>query len=310
MTTVETTRIGGRRLKLTNLDKRLWPRDGLTKGDLIRYVVSVGPTLLQFLSGRPLTVRRFPDGIDSEGFYQKNCPSYAPDWIPTYAIASEDGAETRYIIAEELATLVWLANQGAIEFHPWMSRIEAVDRPDYAVIDLDPGAGASFDDARYAAVLTKRWLDRLGLRGFAKTSGATGIHIYIPLAAQYDFATTSQFIGLLGKLVAQDDPARITTERLVRNRPPGTVYFDHLQNLPGKTIVAPLSPRPVDGGIISAPFAWDHLDSVQPKWFTLINFAEAATVAAQLAYALTHFRQTIEGALNKVRALVYSAPYV
>lgn len=307
MTTVETVRIGGRRLKLTHLNKLLWPRDGLTKADLIRYIISTGPTLLKFLSGRPLTVRRFPNGVDHEGFYQKNCPDYAPDWISTYTVIGDDGTETRYIIAEELATLVWLANQGAVEYHPWMSRIEAIDRPDYAVIDLDPGAGASFDDARYAAALTKRWLDRLGLRGYAKTSGATGIHIYIPLAPRYDFTTTSQFIGLLGKLVAQDDPVRITTERLIRNRPPGTVYFDHLQNLPGKTIVAPLSPRPIHGGVISAPFGWDRLDTVQPNGSTIIDFAQAAAMAEQLVYALTHARQTIEGVLDRIRALVHNA---
>lgn len=309
MTTVETTRIGGRRLKLTNLDKLLWPRDGLTKADLIRYILAVGPIMLKFLSGRPLTVRRFPDGIDREGFYQKNCPAYAPDWIPTFTHEEDNNAGTRYIIAEELATLVWLANQGAIEYHPWMSRIDAVDRPDYAVIDLDPGIGASFDDARYVADLTQRWLDRLELRSFAKTSGATGIHIWIPLAPQYDFATTSQFIGLLGKLVAHDAPARVTTERLVRNRPPGTVYFDHLQNLPGKTIVAPLSPRPVDGGVISAPFGWYQLNSVHPKHFTIINHKEAALVAEQHANKLAHSNQTLEGALDKIRNLVYTGSY-
>lgn len=307
MTTIETTRIGGRRLKLTNLDKLLWPSDGLTKGDLVRYIILVGPTLLKHLSGRPLTIRRFPNGIEDKGFYQKNCPTYAPDWIETFSVLSDDGDVTRYIVPNELATLVWLANQGAIEYHPWMSRTEAADRPDYAVVDLDPGEGATFEDARYVASLTKRWLDRLQIRGYPKTSGATGIHIWIPLDPIYDFSTTSQFVGLLGQLVAQDDPARITTERLVRNRPVGTVYFDHLQNLPGKTVVAPLSPRPLPGATISAPFAWEQLQTIRPERITLRRPEEPLAAAEQFSAHVRDVQQSIEGALGKIRNLVHPA---
>jgi len=262
-------RVGGREIQLTNLDKLLWPDDGITKADYIHYVFTMAHRLLPQLKDRPLTVTRYPDGIDGEGFYQKDCPAYAPDWIPTYPVPSEKGDKvTHYIVPQEPATLVWLANQAAIEFHPWMSRIQHPGVPDYSVIDLDPAPGATFEDVKTVARAVKEVLDHLGLTGYPKLSGATGIHIYVPLEPKYTYAVTSGLAGFIGRIVAGALPDIATNERLVKNRG-ARVYVDHLQNLPGKTIVAAYSARPKAGAPVSVPFFWEELDFIHPAQFTL-----------------------------------------
>ena len=254
-----------RQLKLTNIDKVLWPDEGLTKGDLIRYYTAVADRLLPHLKGRPLTLTRYPNGITGTMFYQKNLPAHAPDWLPTYTIGDPP---VRFLLAEEPATLVWLANLATIEIHPWMSTVDHPNNPDYAVIDLDPAEGTTWDDVVQIAELVRVLLRELGLEGFPKLSGASGIHIFVPLAAQYTFAQTSAFVGFLGQLLARAYPEKATTERSVNKRY-GKVYIDHLQNLPGKTIVAPYVPRPIPGAPVSVPVAWDELKEVSPRQFRL-----------------------------------------
>lgn len=268
--TATAVEVDGRRIELTNLDKLLWEEEGITKADLIHYVFTFSHLLLPHLEGRPLTVTRYPDGIDGAWFYQKDCPAYAPEWIETYPVPSKDRAErvTRYILPNETATLVWLANQAAIEFHPWMSRAESPLHPDYVVIDLDPNEGASFADVRLVAGAVKELLDHLGLASYPKLSGATGIHVYVPLEPKYTYEETSAFAGYVGKVIAEALPEKATNERLVKNRGP-RVYVDHLQNLPGKTIVCAFSPRPNRGAQVSVPFTWDELEGIAPEQFTL-----------------------------------------
>ncbi len=267
--TRQPAQIGARQLELSNLSKELWPGEGITKADLVAYYLAVSARLLPHLSGRPLTFTRYPDGIAGGMFYQKDTPAYAPAWLPTFPVHSEDAdRDIRYLLAEEPAALAWLANQAVIEIHPWMSTTAHPDNPDYAVIDLDPAAGATFADAVEIAGLVKLLLDKMRLVGFPKLSGATGVHIYVPLAPRYTYRITSQFVGYLGELVVQAYPAKATNERLVRKRD-GKVYVDHLQNLPGKTIVAPYVPRPRPGAPVSAPVAWQELARMQPDSFTL-----------------------------------------
>lgn len=297
--------LGGHRLTLSNLDKELWPGDGLTKWDLIMYMATVGPELVPHLRNRPLTVVRFPNGILGHSFYQKDAPGHTPDWIASYPVVADDGERTiRYILANDVPTLVWLANQGAIEYHPWMSQTDRPEYPNYAVIDLDPSEGATFDDAREVAAVAKAWLDRLGIRAVPKTSGATGIHIVIPIEPIYPYSVTSRFIGLLARLIEMEIPGRVTTERMVKNRPLGTVYVDHLQNLAGKTIVAPFSPRPRPGAPVSAPFPWSKLQTVEPHHFTLRNPGDLLGYGREYAAALSA-RQRIERALESVRSVVF-----
>ncbi|HHW11040.1 MAG TPA: hypothetical protein GXX29_13830 [Firmicutes bacterium] len=271
-----TVLVGGKRLELSRLNKVLWPEAGLTKADLIAYYWQIAPRLLPHLYKRPLTLTRYPDGIEEGMFYQKDTPSYAPDWLKTYRVVSDDSREIRYLLAEDEATLVWLANQAAIELHPWMSTTDHPDYPSYAVVDLDPATGAEFGDVVEIAGLVRVLLQELGLKGYPKLSGASGIHIYIPLWPRYPYRLTSRFVGYLGELIVKAYPQKATNERLVAKRD-GKVYIDHLQNLPGKTIVAPYVPRPLPHAPVSVPVEWEELivtgsgRGVQPHDFTLAD---------------------------------------
>ena len=261
--------VAGRTVELTNLEKLIWPEANVTKADLIHYIFAVSELLLVHLRDRPLTVTRYPEGIHQEGFYQKDCPGYAPEWIETYPVVSDErGKVTRYILANDAATLVWLANQAAIEYHPWMSRVNAPAHPDYVVIDLDPSKGATFAQVKEVARFVRDALAALNLQSFPKLSGATGIHVYVPVEPRYTYETTSAFAGYIGELAVRALPAFATNERLVKNRG-RKVYVDHLQNLPGKTIVAAWSPRPKPGAPVSVPFDWNELDEIDPREFTI-----------------------------------------
>lgn len=303
----QVVRVDDREVELTNLDKYLWPEDGITKADYIHAVFMLSHLLLPQLRDRPLTVTRYPDGIDGDWFYQKDCPEHAPDWIPTYPVTSPGGDKvTRYILAQEPATLVWLANQAAIEFHPWMSRVQSPDFPDYAVIDLDPSEGASFDDVRLVAKAVRHVLDHLGLVGYPKLSGATGIHIYVPLVPKYTYDVTRQLAGYVGKVIAAALPDKATNERLVKKRGP-RVYIDHLQNLPGKTIVAAYSARPKRGAPVSVPFDWDELDTVDPLHFTLKDLDQLLQRPPHLD-DMERRRQNIDALLPLIRGEIGTDP--
>jgi len=260
--------VEGRELALTRLGKALWPEEGYTKADLVAYFQKIAPWLLPHLRGRPLTLTRYPDGIRGPSFYQKNLPAYAPGWIRTHLHRTRRGQTVRFILAEDLPTLVWLANQAAIELHTWLSTIEHPDRPDQAVVDLDPAPPAGFEEAREAALLVRRLLDHLGLRGYPKLSGATGIHIHLPLAPRYSHRQVVQAVQALGRLLQRTVPHLVTLERAVARRA-GKVYFDYLQNTPGKTMIAPYSPRALPGAPVATPVTWEEVETAHPRDFTL-----------------------------------------
>lgn len=292
--------VDGRVIPLTNLDKVLWPQGGFTKAHLIHYYSQMAPVLLPQLKDRPLTVTRWPDGVQGEGFYQKNAPAYAPRWIRTYRdadrgahraaarAAHRDGANGRarrergdasgepgsaqestdYILAQDRASLVWLANQACVELHPWLSTVVAPDRPDRIVIDLDPDPPAGFSEARRVAFVVRDVLERMGLQGFPKTSGATGVHVVIPVAPRFPYTDTVRLAGWIARLVADLIPDEATVERRVRDRR-GRVYVDYLQNLPGKTIVAAYSVRPLPVPTVSMPVEWEELRDCEPRDFTI-----------------------------------------
>jgi len=298
--TAHRARVGRREVELTNLDKPLWPESGITKADYIHYIHTVAHLLLPQLEGRPLTVTRYPDGVGAPGFYQKDCPDYAPEWIETYAVTSpETGKVTRYIVPREPADLIWLANQAAIEFHPWMSRAASPGRPDYCVIDLDPAEGATFDDVKQVAGAVREVLEHLGLAGFPKLSGATGIHVYVPLQPKYSYAASRTVAGYIARVIARALPDKATDERRVKHRGP-RVYVDHLQNLPGKTIVAAFSARPLPGAPVSAPFDWAELESLDdPSRFTL-NDLDALLARPSFFHRLERSRQDIGPLLSRL----------
>lgn len=269
----QTINVDGHQVRITNWSKVLWPTVNLTKGDLIRYYSEAALYLLPHLQNRPLTVTRFPSGVDGEWFYQKNCPASAPDFVETILVAGEPDKPEKtinYILVQNRATLVWLANQAAIELHPWLSLYTRPQYPDWLVFDLDPGEKSTFDDTREIAFLVKKALTELGLRSYPKLSGATGIHVYVPILPKYTYATTSKFVGDIGKIIGSVYPEKVTTERLVKNRG-GRVYIDHLQNLLGKTLAAPYSPRPLPNAPISTPVSWQELEHIYPHDFHLGN---------------------------------------
>ncbi|MCK9221437.1 MAG: non-homologous end-joining DNA ligase [Limnochordia bacterium] len=302
MGTKQVTVIDSRRITLTNIEKKLWPQDGLTKAHLIKYYTDVAPYMLPHLQGRPLTLTRYPNGINSKFFYQKQCPAYAPDWIRTYQVASNTG-DIDYILAEERACLTWLANQAVIEIHPWLSQIDNPQCPSQVIIDLDPAEGCTFSDVVLVAFLVKELLDQLQLVSHVKTSGATGLHIYVGLALQYSYKVTSSFVAYIGQLLVKTIPDKVTTERLVKNRT-GRVYVDHLQNLPGKTIVAPYSVRPRPMAPVSTPILWRELNSIVPNQFTVTTVLPRLIRTGDLFAPLVEERQTIDHIIPLFRHLL------
>lgn len=263
-----TLTVDHRELTVTNLDKVFWPDDGYTKADVMNYYVQVWPLLAPHLRDRPLSLVRYPDGITGAYFYQKDCPD-APDFVETIEIPSEERV-IRYSMANNLPTLLWAVNLGAIEVHPWLSTRRDLDRPTYAVFDLDSMPPATYADAIRVALAIKAIADRLGLALYPKVSGATGLHLYLPIAPRYTFKQTSTFVKRLGEAVIGALPELATNARRVADRK-GKVYIDHLQNLRGKTIAGVYSLRPFPGAPVSLPVTWEELPETKPTSFTLRN---------------------------------------
>jgi bifunctional non-homologous end joining protein LigD len=260
--------VGGRRLRLTNLDKPLWPEDGVTKRDMIDYYVRIAPVLLPHLRDRALGMQIFPDGIDGKHFWRKRIPDHAPAWIRRWTYHGD--TDVTYVLADEVATLAWSANGGAIDLHPWHSRIYAPDRPDWAVFDLDPFEPATFDDVREVAHLVKAALDHLGLRGLCKTSGQTGLQIYVPLRRGPDYEEVRHWVEEVGRAIGRVLPDRISWEWAVDRRS-GRIRIDYTQNIIGKTLAAPYSLRPARGAPVSTPITWEELDDpgLRPDGWTI-----------------------------------------
>lgn len=276
--------VDGRELRLTNLDKLLWPGDGIRKVDLIEYYLAVADVLLPHLRGRPLTFTRYPNGIEGKSFYQKDRPEHAPPWIKTHTYRGEEHL-IRFVLAEDRATLAWLGNQACVEIHPAPWEVSHPDMHDRLVIDLDPAPPASFEDARRVAVMVRTLMERLQIRGFPKTSGATGIHVFIPLVPEAGPAEVTRVAEMLARVLHTARPDLITLERAVKNRT-GKVYVDYLQNARGKTMVAPYSPRPLPGAPVSAPFSWDELESISPAEFTVRSLPALLARRGDLAAGL------------------------
>ena len=227
--------VEGRTVALTNLDKVLWPEDGITKAELIGYYTEMAPYLLPYLRGRPLVLTRYPDGIHGKWFYHKDAPMGTPDWIPTWPFPAEDGRVLQFLVAEEAAALTHVANLGAIELHPWLSTCSRPDNPDWAVIDLDPSEGCTFEEVVLLSRLVRQILAAVRIEGFPKLSGATGIHIYCPCGPGYTYAETAAFCEAIGRVLLRAWPQKVTLERVVAKRT-GKIYVDYLQNRRGQTI--------------------------------------------------------------------------
>ncbi|WP_246110769.1 non-homologous end-joining DNA ligase [Thermosediminibacter litoriperuensis] len=262
------------KLALTNLSKVMWPEDNITKANFIDYYVRIAPYVLPHLKDRPMVFTRYPDGIYGKAFYQKNIPDYAPEWLRTYDEESFAGGRrkvVRYALIDDMKSLLWAANQASLEMHPWLSRVGTIEYPDFVVFDLDPMENTDFEDARQLALALKKLLEIEGLTGFPKTSGATGIQVYVPIEPRYTYREVRVFAEFFCRVLERTFPEKATTERSIKKRR-GKVYLDYLQNIKGKTLIAPYSPRPIAGAPVSAPVTWDELEGgVRPSMFNIKN---------------------------------------
>jgi bifunctional non-homologous end joining protein LigD len=251
-------RYGRRTVALSKLDKVLFPGDGITKGELIDWYEAVADRMLPFLAERPLVLQRYPDGIAGEGFYQKQVGAHAPDWIETVVVEKQGGTQT-LVVCNDVATLVWLANQAAIVMHPWLSRRRAIDCPDVFIVDLDPPSGA-FDQARSAARHCRSLFEELRVPVFLKTTGSKGLHLVVPLAGRESFDEVRTVARALMELLAARHAEELTTEHRKEKRR-GRVYLDIARNAYAQTAVAPWSVRALAQAPVSMPIDWSELDS-------------------------------------------------
>jgi len=259
--------VGGRIVHLTNLHKLLFPEDRYSKRDLIRYYVQVAPVMIPYYKDRPLSMNPHPDGIHGKSYWVKDKPDYAPEWIPTFRYQDQKGLKD-WILIEEVATLAWLANHAVIDMHPWYSRVDKPEYPDWSVIDLDPAEGATFKDVVAVAKVMKSALDHLELTGVLKTTGQSGLHIYIPIERRYTLEESRGFVAKLAHMIAELMPEKVTEVWEVKRRT-GKIRIDYTQNVINKTLAGPYSVRPALRAPVSAPIAWRELDDprLRPdKW--------------------------------------------
>lgn len=263
-----TLEIEGHKVTITHPDKLLWPEMGIRKIDYLHYLIDIAPYLLPYTRHRLLTIIRYPHGISGHSFFQKNRPSYAPEWLQ-----SRRWHETDYLLLNDLATLVWLGNQACLEFHIPFDR-HASSCPSELAFDLDPPDVSHFDLVRETALQVKQVLDSLGLFCLAKTSGASGLQIYVPLEERYTYHQTRQISHFLAQYLADRYPQTITIERLIKNRGQ-KLYFDYLQHGEGRTLPAPYSPRARKEATVSTPVTWEEIkQGFTPKDFTMTTIRE------------------------------------
>jgi len=266
-------KIKGKTLEFNHLSKVYWPGEGITKRDLLNYYAAVSEYMLPYLKDRPQSLNRFPGGIKGKPFYQKDVKGKAPDWAKTFPYSTGDGEKKEYLLGNDLATLLWMVSLGCIEINPWFSRSKKPDYPDYCVIDLDPDQ-QDFDQVIAAALQVKEVLDAIEVPSFPKTSGSTGIHIYIPMGAKYTYEQTQLFARIVVEAVHAALPEFTTLERSIAARK-GKMYLDFLQNRPGATIAGPYSVRPKPGATVSMPLDWDEVKpGLKMKDFTIFNTME------------------------------------
>ena len=253
--------VGGHEVSLTNLDKVLFPEAGFTKRDLVRYYVTVAPTILPYLRERPLNVHRWPDGVAGKTqFWQKQIPSHAPDWVARWDYPDAGSSQSHtYVVADRVATMAWLANQAVIDLHPWTSRLPDYQRPTYAYIDIDPGENTTWQQVLTLARLYRTALDHLGVTGYPKVTGKRGIQIWICIEPRYTFDETRDWVGQLSRGVGAVVPELVSWEWGKADRG-GRARLDYTQNSLIKTLVAPYAVRPVPGAAVSTPIDWTELD--------------------------------------------------
>ncbi|MBS7566692.1 DNA ligase D [Mucilaginibacter sp. Bleaf8] len=291
----------GHDIKFANLGKLYWPEEQVSKRDMLNFYYQIADYILPYLKDRPLSLNRFPNGIHGKSFYQKDVKGKAPDWAETFPYTTSDGKHKEFLVGNNEDTLLWAATSGCIEMNPWFSRTHAPDNPDYCVIDLDPDQN-TFEQVIEAAIEVRKVLDALGVPTYPKTSGSTGLHIYIPLGAKYTYDESQNFARKLVHIVNEQLPEFTTVERFIENRG-GKMYLDFLQNRPGATIAGPYSLRPKPGATVSMPLHWDEVKpGLTMKDFTIFNAVNRLKMEGDLFKPILGKGIDLEKVLNKANS--------
>jgi bifunctional non-homologous end joining protein LigD len=257
--------VEGRRLSLSNLDKVLYPSTGFTKGQVIDYYARIAPALIPHLAGRPVTMKRYPDGVDSEYFYEKNAPKHRPEWVKTAPIWSRHNRRhINYLLVDDLPTLTWLANLASLEIHPSLAKAEDIDSPTMMVFDLDPGPPANIVQCAEVGLWLREIFDHWGLESFPKTSGSKGLQIYVPLNTPTSYHVTKPFANALARLLEHDHPRMVVSDMKKELRK-GKVFVDWSQNDEHKTTVSVYSLRARERPTVSTPVTWEEVERVSNK---------------------------------------------
>jgi bifunctional non-homologous end joining protein LigD len=264
------------KVKVSNRKKIFWPNEGITKGDVIDYYISMADYILPYLKGRPESLRRNPNGILEDGFFQKDAGEAAPEWVDRNKIFSESvNKDINYIVCNNAPTLIYLANLGCIELNPWHSTIKNLDKPDYMIIDIDPSEKNTFDQVIETALLFKEFFNKAGADSYCKTSGATGMHVYVPMGKKYSYEQVKNFAHLVCMQVQTALPTFTSLERSLAKRNNKHIYLDYLQNRRGQTIAAAYCLRPKTGAPVSMPLKWaDVKKGLSPRDFNFYNTLE------------------------------------
>ncbi len=290
----------GQRLHFSNLNKIYFPAIGVKKRELLAYYFRMARYILPFLQDRPMVLRRYPDGVDGKAFFQKEAPSYLPDWIATATVDSDErGGEMQYILCNSRATLLYLTNLGCIDHNPWSSRAQSQQNPDYVFFDLDPTDDTAFSDVMHIAREIYAMLKSIKMRCYMKTSGASGFHIFIPLEPKYTYEQTRTFAEVVGRLVASKNQKLTTFERTVSKRPKGRILIDALQNASGKPLACAYSVRAFPKATVSTPLSPEELSTnISAEQFTLRNFDDRIAKVGDLWSDFWQNRQTLDRALT------------
>ena len=265
MSSSQTIEVEGKRLKLTNLEKILYPATGFTKGQVIDYYARIAPVLIPQLAGRPLTLKRYPEGVDQEFFFEKNATQYRPEWVKTAPIWSEGNRRTvNYLLADDLPTLLWIANLASIELHPSLSLARKIEQPTVIAFDLDPGPPANIVECCQVALWLRDIFDHLGLRSYPKTSGSKGLQVYVPMNTPITYGATKPFAHALARLLEDEHPELVLSD-MNKQRRAHKVFVDWSQNDEHKTTIAVYSLRARPQPTVSTPVSWEEVEHALKK---------------------------------------------
>lgn len=290
------------KVELTNTGKLYWPDEGITKGELLAYYESMHKFILPYLRKRPMSLKRNPNGVKDQGFYHKDAGDIAPGWMETADIHAESTNKIiSYLVCNDLNSLLFIANLGCIEMNPWNSTVTRLDKPDYMVMDIDPSEKNSFEEVVDTALVIRDVCERAGISTYCKTSGASGLHVYIPCNKKYDYDTVRDLARIIATLVQEQLPGTTTLERSLSKRKKNQIYVDFLQNSRGQTLASAYSARPRPGATVSTPLEWKEVKhGLHPSMFTIKNIRKRVEKKGDLFRPVLGRGINIPGALKKL----------